>query len=247
MIALRKHPRDGHASVLRRKVMHLERLIGDRSGPTIEIHTVLQRRDQTVRPLVICELALLEFRRRTLRQEHMARRNLFAITRLQIGVFDDQTFAVALQRSKQRAGPDIRTFICSELADCPVQLFARRRMTGSEEDFVFAKVDVEERKARGIAMHDGARHIERLAKTRTQAGGAHAFCTDDAVFVQHDRLNSGPRRFSRSRAARGSAADDEKFDFLEHGWDASTRGGKLAFRVTLNAMNPSLTPCLSLF
>jgi hypothetical protein len=83
-------------------------------------------------------------------------------------------------------------------------------VAGSEHDFVFAAVDVEERQSRGIEVHDFAGQVEFFAKSGTQAGGADALGTDYRVLFEHDGFQSRTRGVPRGGGSGGTAADNDE-------------------------------------
>lgn len=197
--------------------MQLERFIRLRNCRAIEIHAILQRRHQSALPSVKREpVVRLELRSRALREEHVARANRPALAVFERCVLDQRAARVFAHGAIQRAGANLRTLTQRELRDRSVEFFARRRMTGSKEDFVLLTASVEQRQTRRIAMHDGARKIERSAEPGAQAGRADAFFANRAVFLKdHDR-QTGPCRLARRRTARRAATDNEKIDRLSH-------------------------------
>ena len=193
MVALGEHPRDHVAPGDRADVVvHLQRGVRRVRRRPLGIHAVLQARDQAGAPARVAKarVDVVEPRGRALREEHAARANRLARAGLRVGVLHDDAVALARQPAKQRAGADLRAFGARELADRAVELFARRRVRGSDAERV-RLVRGRQRDRAGIEVHDRARQVELLAEARRQPGRAHALAyvlfTVDSVMVAGSR------------------------------------------------------------
>ena len=100
--------------------------------------------------------------------------------------------------------------------DLAVEFFARCRVAGTKEDFVFAAVAVKECKARRVAVNELTRKIERRTEAGAQTRRADALRTDDRILLEHDRFDALARSFTSRCCTSRPGADHEKLGLLHH-------------------------------
>ena len=171
---------------------------------------MLERRQQSRTPhrhRQFAEGGGIELRRGARREENESRGYPAALTDGEIRILDAKMRAFAVDRTKERPCPNFGAVAYGEIRHGSVELFARRGVPGAKVNFVLCAVGAKEREPGRIAMHDPARQVESLAKSRTQPSRADAFATNDGVAFEHECSEARPRRFAGSRRAGRPAAD----------------------------------------